>query len=70
MLRLALLTTDNREDRRDYAPSRPWFGTAVQALLDGFDSMPKEVEVHVISCARRHLKYPVRLAANIHFHSI
>lgn len=70
MLRLALLTTDNREDRRDYAPSRPWFGTAVQALLDGFASMPEEVEVHVISCSRRHLESPVRLAANIHFHSI
>lgn len=70
MLRLALLTTDNREDRRDYAPSRPWFGTAVQALLDGFASMPEEVEVHVISCARRHLESPVRLAGNVQFHSI
>ena len=70
MLRLALLTTDNREDRRDYAPSRPWFGTAVQALLDGFASMPEEVEVHVISCSRRHLESPVRLAGNVQFHSI
>lgn len=70
MLRLSLLTTDNREDRRDYAPSRPWFGTAVQALLDGFASMPEEVEVHVISCARRHLESPVHLAGNIQFHSI
>lgn len=70
MLRLALLTTDNREDRRDYAPSRPWYGTAVQALLDGFASMPEEVEVHVISCTRARLDSPLQLAPGILFHSI
>lgn len=70
MLRLALLTTDNREDRRDYRSPRPWFGTAPQALLDGFAKLPDEIEVHVISCTREHLPSPVLLAPNIHFHSV
>jgi glycosyltransferase involved in cell wall biosynthesis len=70
MLRLALLTTDNREDRRDYSPELPWFGTAPQSLLDGFAHCPEEIEVHVISCARRHLKSDLQLAANVFFHSV
>lgn len=70
MLRLALLTTDNREDRRDYTPARPWFGTAVQALLDGFASMPDEIEVHIVSSTRAHLETPLKLAPNIHFYSV
>lgn len=70
MLRLALITTDNREDRRDYSPATPWFGTAVQALLDGFAEMPEEIEVHVVSCSRARLESPLRLAPNIHFHSV
>jgi glycosyltransferase involved in cell wall biosynthesis len=70
MLRLALITTDNREDRRDYSPAHPWFGTAPQALLDGFASIPEEIEVHIISCTREHLESPLRLAPNITFHSV
>jgi len=69
-MRLALLTTDNREDRRDYGPARPWFGTAVQALLDGFAELPAEIEVHVVSCTREHLPTPQQLAPNIIFHSV
>lgn len=69
-MRLALITTDNREDRRDYRPARPWFGTAPQALLEGFAGMPDEIEVHVISCTRRHLESPIQLADNITFHSV
>ena len=70
MLRLALLTTDNREDRRNYASPTPHFGTAPQALLDGLAAFPEEVEVHVLSCTREQLPSPLRLAPNIIFHSI
>jgi glycosyltransferase involved in cell wall biosynthesis len=70
MLRLALLTTDNREDRKDYSSEVPWFGTAPQALLDGFSHIPEQIEVHVVSCTRRHLKTPLQLARNIVFHSV
>ena len=69
-MRLALLTTDNREDRRDYSPGLPWYGTAPQSLLDGFALCPEEIEVHVISCTRRHLKSNLQLSANVFFHSI
>lgn len=69
-MHLALITTDNREDRRDFSPERPWFGTAVQALLDGFAGLQGELEVHVISCTRAHLTTPLQLAPNITFHSV
>ena len=69
-MRVALITTDNREDRRDYTSELPWFGTAVQALLDGFAELPDEIEVHVLSCTRAHLPSPLQLAPNIIFHSI
>jgi glycosyltransferase involved in cell wall biosynthesis len=69
-MRIALITTDNREDRRDYRPARPWFGTAPQALLEGFASMSDEIEVHVVSCTRSHLESPIQLAPNITFHSV
>jgi glycosyltransferase involved in cell wall biosynthesis len=67
---LAFLTTDNREDRRDYTSPNPYFGTAPQALLDGFAAFPGEIEVHVVSCTREHLPSPLRLASNILFHSV
>ena len=70
MLRIALITTDNREDRRDYDSELPWFGTAPQALLEGFSGLSDQIEVHVVSCARKHLETPVQLAPNITFHSV
>jgi len=68
-MRVALLTTDNREDCRDYSAPVPWFGTAPEALLQGFASLP-EVEVHVLSCARARMPSPEKLAPNISFHSL
>jgi glycosyltransferase involved in cell wall biosynthesis len=41
----------------------------VEALLQGFARMP-EVEVHVVTCARARVNAPLRLAANIFFHSL
>jgi glycosyltransferase involved in cell wall biosynthesis len=70
MLRVALITTDNREDRRDYREALPCFGTAVQALLEGFAALANEIEVHVLSCSRARLPAPVVLAENITFHSL
>src|SRR5262249_10606338 len=43
-LRVAILTTDNRENDRDYGVPRPYFGTAPAALLEGFQQTP-EVEI-------------------------
>ncbi len=67
-MRIAFLTTDNREQHSRYDVSEPYFGTAMQALLDGFAMLPSEIEVHVISCTRRRMKAPEKLAENIWFH--
>jgi len=68
-MRIALLTTDNREHYRDYQASVPYFGTAPEALLEGFARLP-EAEVHVVSCTQQAGPAPERLAANIFFHSL
>jgi glycosyltransferase involved in cell wall biosynthesis len=68
-VRIAILTTDAREHVKDYGNPVPYFGTAPEALLQGFAQLP-EVEVHVISCIRAPMKSPEKLAPNIYFHSL
>jgi hypothetical protein len=67
-MKIAFLTTDNREQLSDYKNPHPHFGTAPAALIDGFAMLPNEVEVHVISCARQKMHAPEKLAPNIYFH--
>lgn len=68
-MRIALLTTDNREDRKDYSATVPCFGSAPEALLQGFARLP-ELEVHVVSCAQARMNSPEKLAPNLFFHSL
>jgi len=68
-MKIALLTTDNREDYKDYRASVPYFGTAPEALLQGFALLP-EVEVHVVSCTQQRVAAPEKLAANVFLHSL
>ena len=68
-MKVAILTTDNREHYKDYENREPYFGTAPEALLQGFAQLP-EVEVHVVSCIRRKVPSPSKLAPNIFFHSL
>jgi len=68
-MKVAVITTDNREHYRDYAAPTPYFGTAPEALLEGFAAMP-ELEVHVVSGIQKPVKAPERLAENIWFHSV
>ncbi|MGH8101031.1 MAG: hypothetical protein ACREIW_07020, partial [Chthoniobacterales bacterium] len=67
-MKIAFLTTDNRENFRRYDLATPYFGTAPEALLQGFAGMP-ELEIHVISCTQRPMQSPKKLADNIWFHS-
>ena len=67
-MKIAFLTTDNREQQNQYEKDAPFFGTAPAALLDGFAQLGKEIEVHVISCTRRPMAAPEKLAANTFFH--
>jgi glycosyltransferase involved in cell wall biosynthesis len=68
-MRIALLTTDGREVLKDYGTPAPHFGTAVEALMQGFAQMPG-VEVHVVGCAKEKMRSPPKLAQNICFHSL
>jgi glycosyltransferase involved in cell wall biosynthesis len=68
-VKVAFITTDNRDSFREHDKPEPWFGTAPEALLQGFARLP-ELEVHVISCTQAPLRSPARLAANVHFHSL
>jgi glycosyltransferase involved in cell wall biosynthesis len=69
-MKIAILTTDNREPFREYHKTKPWFGTAPEALLQGFAQMP-EMEVHVLSCTQQRMAVsPEKLAGNIFFHSL
>jgi glycosyltransferase involved in cell wall biosynthesis len=68
-VKIAILTTDNREHYKDYGAPGPYFGAAPEALLEGFAGLP-EVEVHVISCLRETVGSPEKLAPNIYYHSL
>src|SRR5437016_1013304 len=69
IMKIGFVCTDNREHLKDYANDTPHFGTAPEALLQGFALLP-EVEVHVLSCTRVPMKSPDRIADNIFFHSL
>jgi glycosyltransferase involved in cell wall biosynthesis len=68
-MKIAILTTDNREHFKNYGSQIPYFGTAPEALLEGFAMLPK-VEVHVVSCTQQPMASPEQLAENIWFHSL
>lgn len=68
-MRIAILTTDNREHHRRYDLTEPYFGTAPEALLQGFAAFP-ELELHVVSCTQRPMQSPEKIAGNIWFHSL
>jgi glycosyltransferase involved in cell wall biosynthesis len=68
-MKIAIITTDNREHYKDYSAAVPYFGTAPEALLQGFAGLP-ELEVHVVSCTQKPMKSPEKLSGNIWFHSL
>jgi len=68
-LRIALLTSDNRESFKDYANPAPHFGTAPEALLQGFAQL-SGVEVDVVCCTRQPMQSPTHLAPNIRYHAL
>jgi glycosyltransferase involved in cell wall biosynthesis len=68
-LKIAILTTDCREHYGDYANPRPYFGTAPEALLEGFAMLP-ELEVHVVSCMQQPVVSPEKIAPNIFYHGL
>lgn len=67
-MKIAFLTTDNREHLKHYDKPEPVFGPAPSAVLEGLARFPKDIEVHVISCTRKKMNSPAKLAENIWFH--
>ena len=68
-MKVALLTIDSREHFKDYGTPRPYFGTAPEALLQGFARTPG-VEVDVVCCLRQPVPTPTRIAPNIRYHAL
>jgi len=68
-MKIAILTTDNREAYRQYSTRAPYFGTAPNALFQGFAALPN-LEVHILSCTQQPMSSPPKLAENIWFHSL
>ena len=67
MIRVAILATDNREHHRKYQVASPYFGPAVEAILQGLAEIP-DLEVHVVSCSQQPMNSPEKLTANTWFH--
>ena len=68
-MKIAILTADNREHFEDYTNPLPYFGTAPEALLQGFVELP-DIKVHVLSCVQQPVASPEKLADNIWYHSM
>lgn len=68
-LKVAFLTVEAREEFREYDKPKPYFGTAPEALLQGFALWP-DVEVHVVCCIQKPMASPEKLAPNIWYHTL
>ena len=68
-MKIAVLTTDNREPDRAYSELVPRFGTGMDSMISGVARIP-ELQMHVVSCTQRPMRSPDKLAENIWFHSL
>jgi glycosyltransferase involved in cell wall biosynthesis len=68
-MRIAILTAEKREQYKDYASPTPAFGTAPEALLQGFAAIGG-AEIHVLSCTRQPVTAPEKIADNIWYHNL
>jgi len=70
LLKVAILTTDNRDHWRKYNLPEPVFGPAIEALIQGFALFPDRIQLHVISATQRPLSLSAHLGPNIFYHSL
>ena len=68
MIKLLLVTTDNREHRGNYDLPEPWLSAPILSLINGFEQFPEDIEVHVACCAKQTMPAPKKLAENVFFH--
>jgi glycosyltransferase involved in cell wall biosynthesis len=69
-MKIAILTSDNRERFKDYNHPAPYFGPAPEALLQGFAALGNNVEIHVISCLQQPAPAPKKIADNTWYHAV
>ena len=67
-MRVAITTTDNRAHFKEYDLDAPWLSPPIEVLLEPLQSAG--IEVHIVSCTRRPMRSPEKLAPNIFFHSL
>ncbi len=65
-LKVAFVVVD---DRFTKSGLEPLFGAAPTALLQGFEELDGDVEVHVVCCTMGHHPKPDKIGKNIWFHS-
>jgi glycosyltransferase involved in cell wall biosynthesis len=68
-MRIAILTTDERDSIPGCRDPQPHIGIAPTALLQGFDGLPG-AEVHVVSCLKEPLPSIKTIAPNIFYHGL
>ncbi|HXG48981.1 MAG TPA: glycosyltransferase family 4 protein [Methylomirabilota bacterium] len=68
-MRVAFLTTDNREFTKSYGQPFPFFGTAPQAVLQGFATLTG-LECHVVCCLQQPASMPEKIGPNIWYHGL
>jgi glycosyltransferase involved in cell wall biosynthesis len=66
-IKVAMLIPDNRDEFGNYDDPDPVMGPAPAALLEGLSELT-DLEVHILSCAKKPLRAPEKLARNIFFH--
>lgn len=69
MIKVAILATDSREHFRDYRAPTPQFNPGIDALMEGFSTLP-EVELHIVSCSQQSMSSPERLEHRVRFHCL
>jgi len=65
-LKVALVVVD---DRFTKPAALPFFGAAPTALLQGFEALAGEVEIHIVCCTMGKHPQPEKLGKNIWFHA-
>jgi glycosyltransferase involved in cell wall biosynthesis len=68
-MRIAILTTDTREEIAGCTDPQPHLGLAPEALLQGFALVP-EAEVHVVSCLKEPIRSVEKIEPNIFYHGV
>lgn len=68
-MKLAYLTSDAREAYGRYDRPAPYFGMGAGRLLEALRQLP-DLEIHVVSCTRKHVSAPEKLHDNVWFHSL